>query len=143
MLGFLIKNARISQGISQGDLCQYICTPSYLSKIENETVVCDQEMARELVSQDNMCEKMALLFRALSEPIRVKLVLSMLHGEVCVQGFVELLELSQPSISNQLARLKRDGIVKSRKEKNNIYYSLDDDHVHDLVEIGLKHIEHI
>ncbi len=50
MLGFLIKNARISQNISQAQLCQYICTPSYLSKIENETVVCDQEIYNMLLS---------------------------------------------------------------------------------------------
>lgn len=104
---------------------------------------CDLEVARELVSKDDLCHKMSVLFKALAEPIRVKLVLSMLHGEVCVQGFVDLLGLSQPSISNQLARLKRDGLVKSRKDKNKIYYSLDDKHVHDLVEIGLKHIKHI
>lgn len=50
MLGFLIKNARVSQNISQAQLCQYICTPSYLSKIENETVVCDQEIYDMLLS---------------------------------------------------------------------------------------------
>ncbi len=50
MLGFLIKNERISQNISQAQLCQYICTPSYLSKIENETVVCDQEIYNMLLS---------------------------------------------------------------------------------------------
>ncbi len=111
--------------------------------MEEYKCCCDLELARELVAKEEQCNKMAMLFKALSEPLRVKLVLSMLHGEVCVQGFVDLLGLSQPSISNQLAKLKSCGLVKSRKEKNKIFYSLDDEHIHDLVEVGLKHIEHI
>ncbi len=104
---------------------------------------CDLTKARELIADEEVCQRMSALFKAFSEPTRVKLLLSMLHGEVCVQGFVDLLKMSQPSISNQLGRLKSDGLIKSRKDKNNIYYSLDDEHVHDLVEIALKHIDHI
>ncbi|MFI3229282.1 MAG: metalloregulator ArsR/SmtB family transcription factor [Bacillota bacterium] len=111
--------------------------------MEEKKCCCDLTMARQLIADEAMCGRMANLFKALSEPTRVKLLLSMLHGEVCVQGFVDLLGLTQPSISNQLSKLKSDGLVKCRKEKNNIYYSLDDEHVHDLVEIGLKHINHI
>ncbi len=109
----------------------------------NNKCSCDLTTAREFVGKDELCNKMSILFKALSEPIRVKLVLCMLNGEVCVQGFVDLLGLSQPSISNQLAKLKSVGLVKSRKEKNKVFYSLDDEHIHDLIEIGLKHIEHI
>ncbi len=104
---------------------------------------CDLTQARELLSKEDVCNKMAELYKAISEPIRLKIVLSMLHGEVCVQGFVDLLGLSQPSISNQLAKLKSAGLVRCRKDKNKIYYSLDDEHIHDLIEVGLKHIEHI
>ncbi len=111
--------------------------------MQEEKCCCDIEEAKAFVANEELCDKMAKLFRAFSEPIRVKILLSMLHGEVCVQGFVILLGVSQPSVSNQLAKLKSDGLVKSRKEKNKIYYSLNDDHVHDLVEIGLKHVEHM
>ncbi len=104
---------------------------------------CDLTMARELVSNEDVCQRMAMLYKALSEPIRVKILLSMLHGEVCVQGLVDLLCLSQPSISNQLCKLKNYSLVKCRKEKNKVYYSLDDEHIHDLVEVGLRHTKHI
>ncbi len=111
--------------------------------MESTKCCCDLTKARQLIADEDTCLRMSALFKALSEPIRVKIVLAMLHGEVCVQGFVDLLGLSQPSISNQLCKLKNAGLVKCRKEKNKIYYSLDDSHIHDLVEVGLIHLEHI
>lgn len=111
--------------------------------MEQRHCCCDLTKARQLIADEVVVERMAQLYTALSQPIRVKLLLAMLNGEICVQGFVELLGVSQPSISNQLAKLKSNGLVKSRRQKNNIYYSLDDEHIHDLVEIALQHIEHI
>lgn len=54
MLGFLIKNERIQQNISQATLCDGICTVSYLSKIENENVVCNDEIYQLLFSALNI-----------------------------------------------------------------------------------------
>lgn len=67
----------------------------------------------------------------------------MLHNEICVCDLAILLDVSQPRVSNQLKLLKLHKLVKSRKEKNNIYYSLDDEHIKDILSIGLSHIEHL
>ncbi len=44
MLGILIKQERLTKGLSQAQLCKNICTASYLSKIENENAICDDEI---------------------------------------------------------------------------------------------------
>ncbi len=100
------------------------------------------ETVIELITNEEITEDLSFLFKAFSEPIRVKILLAMLHDEICVNDLVVLLEVSQPRISNQLKFLKMADLVKSRKEKNNIYYSLNDQHIEDIITIGLQHIAH-
>ena len=94
------------------------------------------------IENDEISENLSFFFKAFSEPIRVKILFAMLDNEICVHDLATLIGVSQPRISNQLKLLKLNKLVKSRKEKNNIYYSLDDDHIHDILQIGLNHLEH-
>ncbi len=64
------------------------------------------------------------LFKALSDETRLRLVVSLAHGEHCVCELTEMLKLSQPKVSRHLAKLKTLGIVQSRRETQFIYYSL-------------------
>ncbi len=96
----------------------------------------------ELLSDEAVSENLSFFFKMFSEPIRVKILLAMLHGEICVNSISILLNVSQPRVSNQLKLLKLNGLVKTRKEKNKIYYSLDDKHIQDIINIGLMHISH-
>lgn len=98
---------------------------------------------KHLIADENITENLSFLFKAFSEPIRIKIVLAMLHGEICVRDLSILLDVSQPRVSNQLKILKYNNLIKSRKEKNNIYYSLDDSHIHEIINIGLSHLEHL
>ncbi len=95
-----------------------------------------------LIKDEAISENLSFLFKSLSEPIRINILFAMLHNEICVQDIATLLGVSQPRVSNQLKLLKLNKLIKSRKDKNNIYYSLDDKHVQDILSIGLKHIEH-
>ena len=61
---------------------------------------------------------------------------------MCVNDIAGILEISQSAISHQLKQLKLEGQVKSRREGKNIYYSLDDQHVVDILEQALNHIRH-
>lgn len=74
---------------------------------------------------------MGMLFRALADPTRLRLINLMSGGEVCVCFFVEVLETNQPKISRHLAYLKRAGIVSARREGKWIHYQIstpDDPH---------------
>ncbi len=96
----------------------------------------------EVISNDEVTENLSFFFKVFSEPIRIKILLAMLHNEICVKDLTILLGVSQPRISNQLKFLKLNNVVKIRKEKNNIFYSLDDEHISDILSIGLSHISH-
>src|SRR5580693_5324816 len=67
---------------------------------------------------------LALLFAALSDPTRLRLLNLMYGREVCVCYFVEILGQSQPKISRHLAYLRRAGIVAARREGKWMHYSI-------------------
>ncbi len=100
------------------------------------------EKVIELISNEEVTENLSFFFKTFSEPIRIKILLAMLHNEICVKDLAILLEVSQPRVSNQLKLLKLNNIVKIRKDKNNIYYSLDDEHIQDILNIGISHLNH-
>ncbi len=101
-----------------------------------------EKNVKELLVKDADAERVALLFKAFSEPLRIKILHCMLAGEICVHDLSNVLEVSQPRISNQLRFLRQEGLVKTRKEKNHIFYDLDDGHIQDILTIGLAHIHH-
>lgn len=65
-----------------------------------------------------------LLFRALADPTRLRLLNLIGNREICVCFFVEILGVSQPKISRHLAYLRRAGIVASRRDGKRKHYRL-------------------
>ena len=61
---------------------------------------------------------------------------------MCVCDIANVLGMSKSSISHQLSALRKSGIVKCRRSGKEVYYTLDDDHVKQLFEVGIEHIEH-
>lgn len=69
---------------------------------------------------------MAALFSALADPTRLRLLNLMREREVCVCYFVEILGQSQPKISRHLAYLRRQGLVRARRDGKWMHYALAD-----------------
>lgn len=67
---------------------------------------------------------MELLFRALADRTRLRLLNLMDEGEVCVCFFVEVLRMNQPKISRHLAYLRRAGVVAARREGKWMHYRI-------------------
>ena len=90
--------------------------------------------------EKEVMEKIAELFKGFADPTRVH-ILSLLqqHGELCVNDIAESVELSQSAISHQLRILKQMHLIKFRREGKNIWYSLADEHVKTILEMGLEH----
>ena len=86
--------------------------------------------------------ELAELYRALGDGTRVKILYALSLGEFCVCDISSLLGMSPSAISHQLRILRSMRLVKNRRSGRVIYYSLDDEHVLNLFEEGLKHIEH-
>jgi ArsR family transcriptional regulator, arsenate/arsenite/antimonite-responsive transcriptional repressor len=65
-----------------------------------------------------------LLFRALADPTRLRLLNLVAGGEICVCYFVEILQTSQPKVSRHLAYLRKAGIVAARRDGKWMHYRL-------------------
>lgn len=82
------------------------------------------------------------IFKALSDPSRLKIVLSLLEQEHCVRDIAMICAHSESAVSHQLRILRALKIVKNRREGKIIYYSLDDSHVRSLIRMSLDHVKH-
>jgi DNA-binding transcriptional ArsR family regulator len=90
-------------------------------------------------------EKVNLLseiFKALSDPTRLKIIYVLSKSPMCVCDIAQILDMSQSAISHQLRLLRNLKLVKFKKEGKMVIYSLDDDHVVQLFNQGLDHVKH-
>ena len=86
--------------------------------------------------------QMADIFKALSDPSRLKIVLTLLNQEHCVCDIAVICNQTDSAISHQLRILRTLKIVKNRRDGKIIYYSIDDDHVVSLIRMSLDHVRH-
>ena len=84
---------------------------------------------------------LADLFKLIGDTTRCRILFALDQREMCVCDLSNVLNMTKSSISHQLAMLRRSGIVKCRKSGKEVYYTLDDDHIFKLFEIGLEHIK--
>lgn len=81
-------------------------------------------------------------FKVFSDPTRVKILFTLLNGELCVGELVKIMNMNQSAISHQLRTLRQNNIVKFRKEGKTVYYSLDDSHVEEILTQSFIHLSH-
>ena len=84
----------------------------------------------------------AELFKALSDPTRVRIVGLLAHTELCVGDLCLVLGMSQPAVSHHLGLLRSLRIVSARKEGKHVFYTLVDEHIHQLYHQGVDHVSH-
>ena len=84
----------------------------------------------------------AELFKTLADPTRIRIISLLAHTEMCVGDLCLVLEMSQPAVSYQLRILRTLRIVRGRKEGKHVFYTLDDEHVHQLYHQGVIHVQH-
>ncbi len=96
--------------------------------------------ARTGMPGDRMVRALAETFGALSDPTRVRIISVLAGQELCVFDLSRLLGLSGSAVSHQLRLLRGQRLVKYRKEGKIAYYSLDDDHIRNLMEECIKHV---
>ena len=92
--------------------------------------------------EDDLFNKLAEFFKILGDTTRAKILFALDQNEMCVCDIANVLGMSKSSISHQLGTLRRMNIVKCRKQGKEVYYTIDDDHVQKLFELGIEHIEH-
>ena len=93
------------------------------------------------VPEKETIDHLGELFKGFADATRVHILSLLLQKqELCVSEIAEAVELSQSAISHQLRLLKQMHLIKFRREGKNVHYSLADDHVKTILEMGLEHV---
>ena len=90
---------------------------------------------------ENTLYDVAELFKNFSDSTRIRILYSLYGKELSVTEISESLNMNQSAISHQLRILKNSKLVKNRREGKTVYYSLDDDHVYNIISQGIEHVE--
>jgi len=83
----------------------------------------------------HQAEKAAQLLNAMSNPHRLRVLCELHAGELMVGDLQDRIGISQSNLSQQLARLRRDGLVSTRRESQKIFYTLASDEVVQLIHL--------
>ena len=126
------KDNKIKTNTEISDVCDHtMCHGQNIEKVEKieKTMPVEEEIY-----------DVAELFKVLGDQTRVKILFTLIKEEICVCDIAELLEMSQSAISHQLRVLKQARLVKYRREGKTVYYSVSDEHVAIILNMGIEHI---
>lgn len=98
------------------------------------------DMEKEL--QMEFVQEMAEFFKIFGDGTRIRVLQTLMEGEKNVGDLAEALEMSQSAVSHQLRVLRQNDLVKYRKEGKVVFYSLDDEHVENVLQQGMAHLRH-
>ena len=97
--------------------------------------------ARKAIPAEESITGITETFKVLSDPNRLRIVLALLREELCVLDIAELIGITESAVSHQMRLLRTLRLVKQRKEGKMVFYSLDDEHIEDLIRVASRHIE--
>jgi ArsR family transcriptional regulator, lead/cadmium/zinc/bismuth-responsive transcriptional repressor len=98
-----------------------------------------EHVANTMPNEETLFE-LSELFKTFGDSTRIRILFCLFIDEMCVCDIATLLSMSQSAISHQLALLKRQQLIKARRDGKAIFYSLADDHVRTIIDQGLEHV---
>ncbi len=116
--------------------------------MENEEFVCQERCPHfNLINEIKLSnidreeiQGLSEMFKLFADETRLRIICAILNHELCVCDLCELLELNQSAVSHQLQLLRSSKLVKYRKEGKQVYYSLKDEHIENIIKMALAHI---
>lgn len=106
-------------------------------EVIHHELVCNTQ--KKMISEDKYTS-LATLFKLFGDNTRVKILHALEQNEMCVCDLAALLGITKSAVSHQLKALRLANLVKFRREAQIVYYSLADDHVKAIIDVGLAHI---
>lgn len=91
---------------------------------------------------DAAVDGLGAVFGLLSDPGRLRLLIALLEGEMCVCDLAAATGQSESGVSHALRLLRAHRVVQVRRAGRRAYYSLDDAHVRLLLDVALLHVTH-
>lgn len=113
------------------EVCDQVCEPSLHVRLAKADMLADRD-----------AQLLAESFRILGDPTRIKILYALSKRELCVCDISAVLAIGQSAVSHQLRLLRGARLVKHRKEGKLVWYSLDDDHISQLLAQGIDHVKH-
>lgn len=118
-------------------------------RLKNKNSICEVfyvnekkvNAVRKMMKPNEIIVNLAQTFKVLGDPTRTKIIFALSREELCVCDIATLLGISQSATSHQLRVLRNMNLVRYRKEGRIAYYSLDDGHIKNLFDEGLRHVE--
>ena len=98
------------------------------------------EQAHQAAIPDERLDRLAMTYRMLGDPTRLKILMALRQVEMCVCDIAAYLGISESAVSHQLRRLRETAMVKNRRDGQVLYYSLSDSHVETLLDVGIDHM---
>ncbi len=86
--------------------------------------------------------RLAAVFATLADPMRLRIISALADQELNVGQIAAAVGLTESATSHQLRVLRSQRIVCTRKSGRQVFYALDDDHIHDLLMRGIAHVRH-
>ncbi|MBI3194852.1 MAG: winged helix-turn-helix transcriptional regulator [Ignavibacteriae bacterium] len=96
--------------------------------------------ARKSLHDEETMFELSELFKILGDPTRLKIVLALSKEELCVCDIAALLSMTDSAISHQLRLLKNFRLVRFTRKGKMTYYTLDDEHIEDLLRFAIRHV---
>ena len=104
--------------------------------INNDLV---ETMSQRLIDEKSLMN-LADFFKLFSDESRLKILYLLTMNEMCVSDIAATLDMNQSTVSHQLKILRNSRIVKYRRDAKVVYYSLDDDHIGQIILQGMLHV---
>lgn len=98
-----------------------------------------EKVSHEMPSEDVLFD-LSELFKVFGDSTRIRILYCLFASEMCVCDIATLLTMTQSAISHQLSVLKKNKLVKSRREGKTVFYSLADSHVRTIIDQGVDHV---
>ena len=99
------------------------------------------EKKREEMPDENTLYDLSDFFKILGDSTRVKILFAIDGEPMCVCDIADLLGMTKSAVSHQLKILRQSDLITYRKSGKNVFYTLADDHVRDIIEKALEHIK--
>lgn len=98
---------------------------------------------KKIMPEDDEIYDLAEFFKVFADSTRMKMIYALMENELCVCDLANIVNTTQSAISHQLKILRQSKLVKFRKEGKVVYYSLNDEHISQIVKKGREHIEEL
>jgi len=117
--------------------------------MSEKEILCDENEIHESIINivkkdmldDNKFNRLSDFFKVFNDNTRLKILWALDISEMCVCDLSELLGMTKSAVSHQLSLLRQSRLVKYKKAGKNVFYSLDDSHIKQIIEQGITHLD--